>query len=651
MKSKKQLEKESRFKYYYLYLMFSIIAIMPYAILTNEVILSLVFVTLGGTFIYYIKRNRTSLKISNLEFLTIAIIAISVFCSILKSSDKVLSSINSIYVLICIITYFYISRNVRLEKYIIKAMILAGGIYSTFSIVVNISNPYNRLEGLFNYANSSAMFLAVCSILYFYNHHWLLQEEYGKLFKVLNLVIISALFATESRGGLLVYLLALIIGKKKEINHKVNLNILGLILAILIVRKFMLAYFLLLPIIMYFIVAIDLNKIKLIKNRGRNLKIIKNIVCLIGFVCIGYYYFKRFFEISLTNSQLQERLVFIFDGLRILKNNIFGIGTGQYNKLQFIYQSANYDTKYVHNGFIQIGLDYGILALSVLIITSLYTMYIQMKKKKFDQWLIIMVMIIIHSMIDFSLSFVIIGIILAISMALLKGKRDVELKSNITYSNIFSNTYIAVFLIAFVFVIISLPYEMVYSYASYREVYGTRSSYNSLRIMDKYPIKDNRYYIKLGNIESERYNEINQKELLNDSIENLNKYIYLEKEDARALEGISAVYFKLGDIDKGEETLKKLIDIRPFYPDAYSKLVDLYYYNIKEAVNKRDLKSIEKNLAKFDYIKKRLADALKDKGYGSKYMNNQLNDTIDTSHEQVFKDIENIRKNYTNINK
>ncbi|MBK1813873.1 O-antigen ligase family protein [Clostridium sp. YIM B02505] len=651
MKSKNQLEKKNSFKDYYLCLMFSIVAIMPYSVLTNEVILSLSFVILGGTCIYYIIRNQSSFKISNLEFFIVSIIAISVFCSILKSSDKVLSSINSIYVFICIITYFYISRNVSIEKYIIKAMIITGGIYSALSIIVNLTNPYNRLEGLFNYANSSAVFLAVCSILYFYNCNWLLQENYGKLFKVVNLIIISALFATESRGGILVYLLALFIGKKREVNHKLNLNILGLLLALLIVKKLMLVYFLLLPIIVYLMGFIDFSNIKLIKNKVKNLQVIKNILVLLGFVYIVYYFFRRILEISITNSQLQERMVFIFDGLEILKKNIFGIGAGQYNKLQFIYQSANYDTKYVHNGFIQIGLDYGILALSVFVITLLYTIYIQIKKRKSNQWLIIMTMIVIHSMFDFSLSFMLIGIILIMSIAFLQDKKGIELRDNRFNNKMLKSSYIAVFLIASIFIIISLPYEMVYNYANYKEMHGTRSSYNSLRFMDKYPIKDNRYYIKLGNIESDRYNEIGQKELLTDSIESLNKYISLEKEDARALEVLSAAYFKSGDIDKGEETLKKLIDLRPFYPDSYSKLADLYYYNIKEAVNKRDVGSIEKSLAKFDYIKNKLISVLKVKSYGSKYMNNQLNDTIDSNHEQVFKDIEDIRKYYTNINK
>lgn len=651
MTGNNNMKTKLKFKEYYLFLLFSVICIMPYALLTNELILSCIFFISASAFTYYIIKRSNRISINNLEIAAIVLIILSAGLSIYKSTDRILSMVDSTYILICIITYVYIKSNLDLEKYIIKSIILGAGIYSIVSIITNISNPYNRLEGLFNYANSTAIFLALSSILYFFNYEWLSNEKYGKVFDIINLITISALFATESRGGILIYLFALIIGKKKLLNHKINMNVLGLVLAVLIINKLMLAYFLICPILIYFVIFIDLRTVKKIKNNIKTFRVIKSGLIIVGFIFIIYSYFNRLLELSFTNSQLQERLVFISDGLNMLKKNILGVGAGQYNKLQFLYQSANYDVKYVHNGYVQIGLDYGLIALLVFGLILILLAYEVIRNRRFNQWLVVIVMILMHSVFDFTLSFISIGIILMISIALLHPKEDIEIKNITLTRNVLRYLYTPIMIVTLIFIIAALPYEMIYSYANFKEQIGTRTAYNYLKTMDKYPVKDNRYYMKMAGIEFERYDETDQKELVKDSIYNFNKYISLEKYDARAFENLSVLYFKLGDLDKGEKLLKNIIDVRPLYPKSYSKLADLYYYNIKTAVNKRDLNAIKKNLADFDYIQDKIKVAKKSSNYKTKYMNDQLKDSIDSDHQQVFSDVEIIRKNYANISK
>ncbi|MCR5282672.1 MAG: O-antigen ligase family protein [Lachnospiraceae bacterium] len=72
--------------------------------------------------------------------------------------------------------------------------------------------------------------------------------------------------------------------------------------------------------------------------------------------------FGRLLRISLTEKDLLERLLFWRDALFMVKDHPFGVGFGGYHALRPLYQSGAYMTRYVHNDWLQIVVDYGILA-------------------------------------------------------------------------------------------------------------------------------------------------------------------------------------------------------------------------------------------------------------------------------------------------
>ena len=75
----------------------------------------------------------------------------------------------------------------------------------------------------------------------------------------------------------------------------------------------------------------------------------------------------RIAQISIFAPTLVERYISYFDALHMLRQSPFGVGLGNWQFLQFYYQSAPYDVLYIHNAYLQMALDGGFLALLVFI--------------------------------------------------------------------------------------------------------------------------------------------------------------------------------------------------------------------------------------------------------------------------------------------
>jgi len=148
------------------------------------------------------------------------------------------------------------------------------------------------------------------------------------------------------------------------------------------------------------------------------------------------YFFNTY---SINNKSIRQRLYFYFDSLKILEDKwIFGGGgkTWYYNYQKV--QEYNYYSKESHSYLLDVWMNFGIIGigafLSIIIIT-IYNIYKKIKKEKRLSHLLETIitgtlLIIIHSFIDFDLSFLIMLVVLFMMLAIINQK-DKAIKDNL----------------------------------------------------------------------------------------------------------------------------------------------------------------------------------------------------------------------------
>lgn len=290
-------------------------------------------------------------------------------------------------------------------------------------------------------------------------------------------------------------------------------------------------------------------------------------------------------QLSIYNAQLQERFVFYQDAVKIIKSNLLRIGAGSYTFKQYIYQSANYAIKYVHNGFLQIVIDFGVLFFIGFIIFIFYSIIriYKIKKLRYAELLII-VMILVHSMIDFSMSFVYINVLLFLCIGSLN---NYEL-NNVTADNIKKNIAAnsisgAILVLIGLSILLFLPGQIIYNTAiNYANSGNELTGYKLLSSWKFDIIRTARYYEKLSVYGYDLYSNNKDKTYLNDSLEHINQCLAVNPEDARIYEIKAEICYSVKDYKSTVDNLQLSKKYRKFYPNLYDELSQCYYtmYNM-----------------------------------------------------------------------
>jgi hypothetical protein len=85
----------------------------------------------------------------------------------------------------------------------------------------------------------------------------------------------------------------------------------------------------------------------------------------------------------LANENMIQRTVFFADGMKLFRRNpVLGNGMGSFESLVCGYQDFHYETKYVHNNYIQVLLDSGIAGFAAYISLLLGTLILLVKGRK-----------------------------------------------------------------------------------------------------------------------------------------------------------------------------------------------------------------------------------------------------------------------------
>lgn len=220
-----------------------------------------------------------------------------------------------------------------------------------------------RMTGFFQYANTFAMYLLVGIIL-------ILFVQRVKVFHIgILLVLLFGIFQSGSRT---VFVLTVL-----------------MVAAISIYRK-------------------EVRKTALI-GFGAVL------VCVVAFILITKKYegVGRFLTTSLTQSSLVGRILYYKDAIPVIIKHPFGLGYLGYFYAQSEFQTGRYIVRFIHNDFLQIILDVGIVP-GMLFIAAVLKNFFSKQTPVFCRFIIIAISM--HCMLDFDLQYLSIFFILIAAM-------------------------------------------------------------------------------------------------------------------------------------------------------------------------------------------------------------------------------------------
>ncbi len=299
---------------------------------------------------------------------------------------NILAFFKNLTILLFIILYLQFNTDDYLDKKIEKANYYQDKFkfvpYSaSFTVILSLLlmiNPTsfvfdnNRLQGIWNYANSYGLFLLI-GVYVLLNKEKFSWKDY-----LMFAILFVGIILTNSRAIILLTLFALI-------------------------------------------VSIFSNK----KNYKKILMIALCFLLLFGGMHIFSKMEKRVNKDMLKSSEFVTRLLYYNDALRIIKDNPFGLGYDGWYYKQVEVQTGVYDTKFVHNSVLQVLLDVGIIP-TITLFLMLGMTFFSKKQNTFSR--IMMLLILGHSLIDVDLEYI--YFILLITFFIDFNRKGIEIKHN-----------------------------------------------------------------------------------------------------------------------------------------------------------------------------------------------------------------------------
>ena len=268
--------------------------------------------------------------------------------------------------IICLITFanFISMDNVKKEN-VISGIEVLGIVSSVFAILIfvgffSIPGGMNagRLQFTFQYANVAGTWFAVCFVL--------ARDSQCKTVRILSPINLIALFMTKSIGAI---------------------TILFVLQIVWVIRK-------------------------AFKYSNKKSRVsVYSILCGVGALAVTIIVVAtRFGQGRYT---FIERLIQSYDGLKVMGSHILtGIGAGNWQYIYPFYQSAQYKAGVIHNSYVQIGVSSGIVPMicMIVLLLSVVAKFVKKNERKIEAAFFILM----HSMVDYCLSFMCIDLLLIV---------------------------------------------------------------------------------------------------------------------------------------------------------------------------------------------------------------------------------------------
>lgn len=292
-------------------------------------------------------------------------------------------------------------------------------------------------------------------------------------------------------------------------------------------------------------------------------------------------------NISLDASTANERIIVAKDALKAFSEApILGGGGGAWEAIYPGYQSLPYQTKSIHNGYIEWLVSNGIIG-SMLILAVLFYFLRQVIRHSrvfedeilYKGTLVSLFIILLHSFIDFNLSYGTVWLMVLWLLAMGMTTQQVvkpALKDNILkrqkYLSIFrvgivSLTVVITSLFALRFMLANDYYQQ----ARASEVLETKEKL-MLKAVSLNPYEIN-YWFEMGEISSYYVYQLNMLEKQNQVRRSLVRAVQLEEENPFVLYRSGLLLEKIGDLEGSLEYFEKALKHDHYNSDLYAKIV------------------------------------------------------------------------------
>ncbi|WP_113672652.1 O-antigen ligase family protein [Vallitalea guaymasensis] len=318
---------------------------------------------------YYIIINRKLRLERSLSHLLILIGVLLYLISIFHAVDKGMAYMGFLKVLVVYLFYLVIMQTNMDKKAFTDALSFCGIIMSAISLSAFFIPclgeeliQKGRLGSFFQYPNTFALFILVCTVL-------VVNREKLKAYHIIGIIIMwAALLLTFSRSMYIIAigtLLIIIIYDRKKIKYLIPAVLLG-------------------TAVWYIIMTFG------------------------DFT----HMFDRIEETSTQTSEWLTRLLYYKDSISIMKDYPFGSGHLGYFYIQRKYQTgATYYVKYIHSNVLQVVMDIGIVGFALM---GIYFVYNTLSKRLTFYDKLSIFIIFGHGAIDFDWQFLVIGFLILI---------------------------------------------------------------------------------------------------------------------------------------------------------------------------------------------------------------------------------------------
>jgi O-antigen ligase len=313
-----------------------------------------------------------SLNASKEVFMLLGITLLYVVSTLIFSDSLYGGAIEALRTLIFPFTliFFLNYEHIRMEKAVFTALLLVAifGLLAFFSIINipgSVIEHSNRLQSVLQYANTTAL-LMLLGILYSI-HGFLESKSIWKLCS--GAIFLTALLLTGTRTTLVVAL------------------------AVCVLYAFVLT-----------------------KRRGKVVVAVSAVAAVGVVIALGIFTDIRMFQISIFEATLVERLTTYKDAITMMHGRWYlGIGVGNWQEWQYLYQSAPYSVTHIHNYYLKLLLDAGLAAPLLFCAAIFPAVYRGIREKSVHGMILLAVMM--HAVLDFDLVFAAVSMITMYSLS------------------------------------------------------------------------------------------------------------------------------------------------------------------------------------------------------------------------------------------
>lgn len=559
------------------YILFVIIAIFPYILVGQDIGAVLLFLLCS----IYLIQKRKNLILPRTKLVYAYLLFYLSFIPSFMISKNIEKSFEGVFIYLDLFMFYLFIINSKLDhQKLLKILYHLFTLLSFVSIVYQGLYQGIRITGNLTYANSFALILLIGFIL-----SDVLQKS-KKMFWQRFIFILGIVF-TGSRSTfifLALYILINFIRYKDKKNLIISFSIVLLSFGFYTLKYIH-------PIIPLGLILIVIMTESILKKRLPIKKPLPTIpkltfftIGIIGsiivFILTPSNLKNRLLNISPENGVVHERLIIFSDVLKNSIKNPLGLGLNSFEYMQFVVQTAYYDVRYVHNSFLQIINDTGIVSLVLFttIIVFLLMTLIKSNSSNRVEYLCAFLFILLHSFWDFDLSFATICFLLILFPAL--SSESVYLQDL---------KMIKLYNFSFVLLIIGGLYTFLTmnlinignSLLEANNFIGARQIYSicaqiSPKNSDTYFLKAQSFYIEAQSYKSTR----NAKKLLLNCQAALNKAEEINPFDPKIIINQAFVNKDLNNINNVIHSYEKSIQMQKYnmqlYDSYYSYLLEMF---------------------------------------------------------------------------